>query len=81
MGTRNEVNFESGNLRHAEQTILAQISLRHPSPRHRDLTVQRGLERIQHRALDLSGCTARIHHQAAIDRRDEPVHPDLPLLQ
>ena len=81
VGTRNEVNFESGNLRHAEQTILAKISLGHSSPLHRDLAVQRGLQRIEHRALNLSGCPARIHHQAAIDCRDQPVHPDSPLRQ
>ncbi len=43
-----------------------------------DLLMQRAAQRMQHRALHRVAQRLRIDHQSAVERADQPLHPDPP---
>src|SRR5258706_13828766 len=61
-----EVRFDFGRMRHAQDRIIVEICLLHAAIFHRDLEAEHSGEPVDHRALNLSLRAAHIDHRPDI---------------
>ena len=80
-GTLDDVNFDCRRLAYPNDSVAIEVGLLDSAVFQRDFTIQSGRDAEDRGALDLRPDGIGINDGPAVDRADDPLDPDRPILR